>query len=427
MEQKIHNTFTRMEEEIAKFDKVFAKGGKFEQAVAQNNGDIAWFSDIRSALDTLANALMEGHQAAMPEMEEDVNEGRLGFSDIEKFGADAASKIDNECRRRGSADMSPGEADELRYKVAKEMGYLKESKLTEGVLDADDDDGFMARSQLYFLARDAITLHGVINDRDNLEGWVQSKIAQSAEAIDAVRRYTEYNALKTDTAPDVQPEMEQAVYEDPSKPNFPVKVKLAGNSIWDRENKNPEFVTVTGYHINKEEDDDTGYVHVTVNHDGPWTIYTDSGFEEAISNMIGIDVDFTEQGMQEDGRASLEGHTDAQESVAEGKYKNDAQRKAVHAAKAEKKTEAVAESEERPYMCVHAKKGKHECHAKSSYEAAKKAAEHWKMKSTAGIDAHLADKEKVAEEVKFDEKRTVDLKTVAQDMFKEFKSKAGKK
>ena len=55
------------------------------------------------------------------------------------------------------------------------------------------------------------------------------------------------------------------------------------------------------------------------------------------------------------------------------------------------------ESEERPYVCVHAKKGKYECKATSSYGAAKKAAEHWGLKSTAGIDAHLADKEKVAE------------------------------
>ena len=52
--------------------------------------------------------------------------------------------------------------------------------------------------------------------------------------------------------------------------------------------------------------------------------------------------------------------------------------------------ESVSEAEDKPYICVHADKGKHECHAKSSYEAAKKAAAHWKMKSTAGIDAHLA-------------------------------------
>ena len=75
----------------------------------------------------------------------------------------------------------------------------------------------------------------------------------------------------------------------------------------------------------------------------------------------------------------------------DGKGKNDL-------AKGKKKK--VDEAEERPYVCVHAKKGKHECHATSSYGAAKKAAEHWKMKSTAGIDAHLADVEKVAESEK---------------------------
>ena len=48
-------------------------------------------------------------------------------------------------------------------------------------------------------------------------------------------------------------------------------------------------------------------IEVTVEHDGPWTIYTDSGFEKAISDMIGTEVEFSEQGMQEDGRAHLEG------------------------------------------------------------------------------------------------------------------------
>jgi ribosome-binding factor A len=50
----------------------------------------------------------------------------------------------------------------------------------------------------------------------------------------------------------------------------------------------------------------------------------------------------------------------------------------------------MKEGEEKPYICVHAKKGKHECRAETSYAAAKKAAEHWGLKSTSGIDAHLA-------------------------------------
>jgi|TARA_R110002167_G_scaffold77666_2_gene215489 hypothetical protein len=61
------------------------------------------------------------------------------------------------------------------------------------------------------------------------------------------------------------------------------------------------------------------------------------------------------------------------------------------------------ESEERPYIVVHAKKGKHETHATSSYDAAKNAAEHWGLKSTAGVSAHLADVEHVADSVDFEE------------------------
>jgi hypothetical protein len=39
---------------------------------------------------------------------------------------------------------------------------------------------------------------------------------------------------------------------------------------------------------------------------GDWRIYTDDGFEESISVALGFDVTFTEQGMQDDGVASLE-------------------------------------------------------------------------------------------------------------------------
>jgi hypothetical protein len=56
------------------------------------------------------------------------------------------------------------------------------------------------------------------------------------------------------------------------------------------------------------------------------------------------------------------------------------------------------QQKERPYVAVHAKKGTHETHATSSYDAAKKAAAHWKLKSTDGIDSHLADVKHIARE-----------------------------
>ena len=54
------------------------------------------------------------------------------------------------------------------------------------------------------------------------------------------------------------------------------------------------------------------------------------------------------------------------------------------------KRERFAEGEERPYICVHADKGKHECTATSKLHGAlQKSPAHWGLKSTtAGIDAH---------------------------------------
>ena len=205
----------RSMDQINNLEKVFREGGLLEKAVMDIKGDIAWLKDIREALSDAYESLEDGHIGVVGHLEPDQREsveenqygGRLGFRDMEALGDKAASEIDMQARRMGSADMEPGDADELRYKIAVDMGYIKESVVTEGVLDSDDDDGFMARSQLYFMARDAIQLHGMIDDRDDLEPWVQSKISQSAEAIDAVRRYTEYNSMKQQ--PEMEPEMDE--------------------------------------------------------------------------------------------------------------------------------------------------------------------------------------------------------------------------
>ena len=69
------------------------------------------------------------------------------------------------------------------------------SELMEGVLDSTDEDGWMAKSQLYKLSKYAIELHGMIGDTDNLEPWVQAKITKAADYIGAVKHYMEYMAV----------------------------------------------------------------------------------------------------------------------------------------------------------------------------------------------------------------------------------------
>ena len=165
--------------------------------------------------------------------------------------------------------------------------------------------------------------------------------------------------------------------------SIPAKeVPLAGDSIWDKDGSNPKSVKVSQIEVENpfepggflDGDEDDGYRKISVTHDGPWTIYTDSGFAKAISKMVKMNVDFTEQGMQNDGLADMETTQPYGKMEAE---------------------EQVVEAEENTYTVVHAKHGKEEVKAKTTYEAAKKYAEMKKLKGTSGVDAHLHTKESV--------------------------------
>ena len=80
--------------------------------------------------------------------------------------------------------------------------------------------------------------------------------------------------------------------------------ELDGTSIWDYDyDKHSMRVNVT--HIGVTEYDE-GYKSIYVTHDAGWQIYTDRGFEDSISSVLGFDVGFTEQGMQDDEMASME-------------------------------------------------------------------------------------------------------------------------
>jgi DNA-binding transcriptional MerR regulator len=93
-------------------------------------------------------------------------------------------------------------------------------------------------------------------------------------------------------------------------------IELAMDSIWDRRSEQmTEMVFVKEITINEDED---GYLSVEVEHDGPWEIYTDTAFPEAISEICGCEVDWSEQGMQDEGMAHLEGELmEAYESISE--------------------------------------------------------------------------------------------------------------
>lgn len=81
-------------------------------------------------------------------------------------------------------------------------------------------------------------------------------------------------------------------------------VTTAGDGLWGCEADRQ--VHVTGISVVTNCFDDEVYVSVNVTHDSEWDIYTDSAFEDAISDAVGFSVRFTEQGMQDTNFASME-------------------------------------------------------------------------------------------------------------------------
>ncbi len=309
-------------------------------------------------------------------------EGRMGFSDLEKLGSENASKVDMEARRRGSADMEPGDADKLRYKIAKEMGLvedtveeassiritdLKDLNLhdeedikaadsmsaeelkkeliddlqhlhTEAADDFTDSDHItdemgdyfanMHRKaddktlEIYTMAKDladedpAVVVHQTekflrVLGANPVESAMENEIA----TIRSRAGLPEMEAVESTEEPVEEANDTEVKEDDEQTKTIKVnkEIQLAGDSIWDREGENPKSVMVDSVSIHDENDpDDVGedmsYRMVNVQHNGPWTIYTDSGFEKAISDIVGFEVGFTEQGMQEDGMASMEGN-----------------------------------------------------------------------------------------------------------------------
>jgi hypothetical protein len=158
---KVDKTFNRVIAQLNDYTKVFRSGGMLEKAVAEMDGDIAWFNDIRDKLDDLIDTINDAHMYSM-----------VNYEDVE--GSNAVEST--------------------------QLGESKQINEATGLLDSTDEDGFMTRSQLYFMARDAIQLHGLIGDRDEVEPWIQKKVSRAAEDVESIRQHVEYSKMAT---PDV--------------------------------------------------------------------------------------------------------------------------------------------------------------------------------------------------------------------------------
>jgi len=83
-----------------------------------------------------------------------------------------------------------------------------------------------------------------------------------------------------------------------------IAIETAGDSLW--RDSGSEIISIHSITIREYDIDEYHFFDVYVRHDSDWTIYTDSAFERGISDAIGREVRWSEQGAQEDGFAHLE-------------------------------------------------------------------------------------------------------------------------
>jgi len=64
--------------------------------------------------------------------------------------------------------------------------------------DYVDDEGRMAKSQLYKMAKYAVKLHGMLDDMEQLPSWLQAKITKASDYMSMVYHYLDYEFARRD-------------------------------------------------------------------------------------------------------------------------------------------------------------------------------------------------------------------------------------
>jgi len=71
-------------------------------------------------------------------------------------------------------------------------------EIQKAAAENENKEGSMARSQLYKIAKNAQSIHDMIDDYTNLPEWAEAKITRAADSLGAVKDHIEYENSKGD-------------------------------------------------------------------------------------------------------------------------------------------------------------------------------------------------------------------------------------
>jgi len=75
----------------------------------------------------------------------------------------------------------------------------------------DDHEAKMARADLYKLAQYSVKLFKMIDEYEDLDGWVQAKITKASDYISSVYHYVEYEKMAKDAMDQGPNDFEESV------------------------------------------------------------------------------------------------------------------------------------------------------------------------------------------------------------------------
>jgi predicted RNA-binding protein with EMAP domain len=83
----------------------------------------------------------------------------------------------------------------------------------EEVQRPDDHEARMAKADLYKLAQYSAKLFKMVEEGDELQGWVQSKITKASDYISSVYHYMDYEQVKREAMNEKPTDFEESVHE----------------------------------------------------------------------------------------------------------------------------------------------------------------------------------------------------------------------
>ena len=265
---------------------------------------------------------------------------------------------------------------------------MTNKQINEGLLSEEEETGVMAKYTLYMIAKSATRLHKLIQDEEAITPEVLDLLQAALSSVNTVKM--DYD------------DIEEAVTTTPRSGAFSTPRSIRNMpSVVGNVNK-PEDARWEAARAAKAKAKPAKRGLSALFAGDTNSVITRQRTEMAADGSVGhIYKDGVDQGMYDidtlaDTLFFNDQNFDSFEDVAAalgGEFSWDASALLDNVTEA-----ALYETEDRPYVVFHNKKGRYETHAATSFEAAKQAAAHWKLKSTAGVSAHAADVEHVAEQ-----------------------------